>query len=102
MIVKSQRGDCSSSVEILTLLAIDQLAVWMSGCSLRPAAHNALGPMDRRVCGIDHGEWLFAGSNQTEIKRLKRSSSLQDYFLVARTMPMPLSPDIKSFEEISL
>jgi hypothetical protein len=58
--------------------------------------------MDRRVCGIDHGEWLFAGSNQTEIKRLKRSSSLQDYILVARTMPMPLSPDIKSFEEISL
>ena len=102
MIVKSQEGDCSSSVEISTLLAIDQLAVSMSGCSLRPAAHNALGPMDRRACGIDHGEWLFAGSNQTEIERLKRSSSLHDSFGLASTMPIPLSPDIKSFEEISL
>jgi hypothetical protein len=98
MIVKSQEGDCSSSVEISTLLAIGQLAVSMPGCSPRPAAHNALGQMDRRVCGIDHGEGLFAGSNQTEIKGLKRSSSLHDSFGVARTMPIPLSPDIKSLE----
>ena len=88
MIVKSQEGDdCSSSVEISTPLAIDQLAV--SRCSFRPAAHNALGPMDRRVCGIDHGEWLFASNNQTEIKRLKRSSLLHDSFGVAITMPIP-------------
>jgi hypothetical protein len=73
-------------------MAIDQLAdidvrLLVSACR----AQRTLDPMDRRVCGLITGEWLFAGRNRTRSSGLNRNSLLHDSFDVTRPMPILLS-----------